>query len=66
MSDTKSIENPSQKKTCQERVETFFNDVFAAWGAYVARNPCKVFWGGILVVLGLASGMHLMQFYEDE
>ena len=66
MSETKSKENPPEKKTCQERVETFFNVVFGTWGAFVARNPCKVFWGGILVVLGLASGMHLMQFYEDE
>lgn len=56
----------SEPKNCQEKVESFFNNLFGSWATIVARNPCKVFWLSILVFIGFASGMGQARNFEDE
>lgn len=47
-------------------MEKFFEKLFGNWGAFVARNPCKVFWLAFLFAIGLASGMAQTSTYSDE
>jgi hypothetical protein len=56
--DGKEERNYSSKKlSWPQEVEQATNAAFGGWGAYVARNPCKVFWLAFLVYIALSSGM---------
>ena len=47
----------SKKLSWPQEVERATNEAFGGWGAYVARNPCKVFWLSFLLFIALSSGM---------
>ena len=64
--DVEPSSSGSSTKTCQEKVETFFNTMFGAWAIIVARNPCKVFWLSILFFIICASGMAQSRPFENE
>ena len=51
-----------------KEVEQFTNETFGGWGAYVARNPCKVFWLSFLFCFVCCSGMAKVgdAKFEDE
>ena len=53
-------------RTFQQRVEHASNTLFAEYGAFVSRHPCKVFWLAFIIMVGLASGMSKFATYEDE
>ena len=40
--------------------------VFAEWGGFVARHPCKVFWAAFLLLLAFSVGLGKWTTYEDE
>ena len=55
-----------EKLTLSEKLDRFFNTLFAKWGLTVARNPCKIFWISLLVLLMFASGMGSPKKFPDE
>lgn len=52
--------------SCQQKVEHAMNTVFAEYGGFVARHPCKVFWTAFIILIAFSAGMAKFTTYEDE
>ena len=61
-----SMQNQNKNLGFQEKLDLLLATAFNKWGIILARNPCKIFWISLFLMLGLSSGLMQYKRFDDD